>query len=262
MALSMRAAVIVLAVLSFSPDVQAVPTFTWEGNWNIALLSNCIAHSDPSHPDICTAFNGARAFGASATQDGQILNTTSDTGLAKSQWSAALGPNAGQTGVTFSRAFLLSGASEGWTVSLSGLLTGSAFAGGTNTADVTAAASILPSLNIMLHDHAVDPRTGPIGHPVSLAQLQTAMLADGSYTVSGSLLTGASGGNGVAGADFFGNVLNNGTTFGFAVNVSASPVPEPSTLLLLVTGLVGAAWGLQKKGVTVTPGLIVPQEKE
>ncbi len=62
------AAVIVLVVLGFSPDVQAVPSFSWIEPWNVTLLSNTNRFGTPL---------GERAFGASATHDGQILDVAS-----------------------------------------------------------------------------------------------------------------------------------------------------------------------------------------
>jgi hypothetical protein len=48
-----------------------------------------------------------------ATQDAQILGTTADTAVAKSQATGALSGSSGSTGVNFSRQFHLSGAPEG-----------------------------------------------------------------------------------------------------------------------------------------------------
>jgi hypothetical protein len=142
MARFVSGAFIALVVLGFSPDVHAVPSFTWTEPWNVTLLSNCL----PFNPTLCGSH--PRAFGASATQDGQILNTTADIAVAKSSWAAGNSPGTGSTGVMFSRQFVLSGAPEGWTVSLDGILNGALTAFGSNTARVTAEASITPALGI------------------------------------------------------------------------------------------------------------------
>lgn len=178
---------------------------------------------------------GHQAFGSSAT-NGQILDTTAETAVAKSQWSAATGFEGGSTGVTFSRQFLLSGAPEGWTVSLNGILNGSLFASGINSADLTAAASIAPSLGITFHEERPTSTGPPFFIPVNQSRLQTAVLPNGSYIVTGSLVTGAGGGNSVSasGAEF-------------SVTVTATPLAEPSALLLLATGLAGAVWRYRRR---------------
>lgn len=238
----MRAAFIVLAVLGFSPDVQAVPSFTWTEPWNVTLLSNCL----PFNPTTCGSH--PRAFGASATQDGQILNTTADTAVAKSSWAAGNFSGSGSTGVTFSRQFLLSGAPEGWTVSLSGILNGGITTFGSNSAGVVAGASIAPSLGITFDVQRPSFAEPPVFVLVNQSQLQTAVLPDGAYTVAGSLITRSGGGSGQS-ASFFFDSLAGRPGDGFRVSVTATPVPEPSSQLLLATGLMGAAWAYRKRAV-------------
>jgi hypothetical protein len=235
-----------LTMLGLSPDVQAVPSFTWEGPWNVTLLPNCFGFN----PNFCTPF-GTRAFGAAATsrsQDGQILDTTADTAVARSEWAAVLGPDSGSTGLNFSRQFLLSDAPEGWSVSLNAILNGSVFAGGSNSAFVTAAASITPSLSLTFQDSSPSFATAPpFGHAVNQSQVQTTILSDGMYTVTGSLVTTAAGGSGISSSDFFGFISSNPAA-GFQVSVTATALPEPSSILLLATGLAGAAWHCRKRG--------------
>lgn len=67
---------IIVMIAILTSNAHAVPSFTWEGPWNVTLQSNCVSHTDPQHPDVCTATVGARAFDASATQDRQILDTS------------------------------------------------------------------------------------------------------------------------------------------------------------------------------------------
>jgi hypothetical protein len=192
----------------------------------------------------------APAFGSSATQSGQILDTTSDTAVAK----AATETRTGDAGVRFSRQFELSGSPQGWNVSLSGQLNGSLGALGTSTgahASVLAQATISPSLGIDLSRQVgFTPPFQDVPYTVlSLSQTHTALLSDGVYTVTGLLRTQNGSQGGVAGSDFFGLFLPTPPQppFGFQVSVSASAVPEPSSVLLLATGLVGAAWAYRKR---------------
>lgn len=244
MALCMRAAVIVLVVLGFSPHAQAVPTFTWTEPWNVNLLSNCNV-TFPNFP-VCGVH--PRAFGTSATQDGQILDTAADIAVAKSSWSAGNVSGGGSTGLTFSRQFLLSGASEGWAVSLNGSLNGGIGAFGSNNASVTAGASIVPSLGITFDARRTAFQEPPVFIAVNQSQTQTAVLTDGLYTITGSLITRSGGGSGLSSSSFFDPIAGNPGD-GFRVSVSASPVPEPSSLALFATGLAAAAWAYRKRAI-------------
>ena len=107
-----QVALIVFVILCVSPNVHAVPTFTWTEPWSVTLF--------PNSPPFCQSCG--RAFGASATQDGQILNTTLDAAVAKSFVSSG-GPDdesGGSTGLSFSRHLMLTGSPSGWAVSLNG----------------------------------------------------------------------------------------------------------------------------------------------
>lgn len=235
----------VVVILGLSPNVHAVPTFTWQRPWEITLPSDCIRRAPG-----CTPV-GVRAFGASATQDGQILNTTADTALAKSARGSAFLADAGSTTINFSRPFMLSNAPQGWTVSINGLLNGSldAFPGSAG-ASVSAMASITPSISINFFEQ-IQGRTlpAPLTLAVSQSKGQTGALSDGLYTVSGSLTTGAAGGPANAGSNFFFASTPASPALGFQVSVIAIPVPEPSAVLLLATGLVGAMWAYRNKRV-------------
>lgn len=226
---------IMLAVLGLAPEARAVPSFTWIDPWNVTLLPNC------SIGGICGG--NPRAFGASATFDGQIVDTVSDTAVAKSAWRTSAGTfGSGSTGLTFSRHFLLSGSPQGWNVSLGGLLMGSVGAGGQfANASVTARAAISPGPSLLeWHEERVNSL--PEFATVNQAKDQTTALADGLYTVTGSLstLAGFSGCACVAFSNFFAGL--DAPVGSFQVNVAASPVPEPSSFLLLATGLFGVAW--------------------
>jgi hypothetical protein len=236
-------AFILLMVLGLSPSVHAVPSFTWTEPWNVTLLSNCIPSTIPFNP-ICGS--EPRAFGASATQDGQILDTTADIAVAKSKWWAGHSGGSGGTGLTFSRRFLLSGAAEGWTVSLSGSLNGGITAFGTNSASVRAGASITSSLGINFNAERTPLQEPPVFIVLNQSQLKTAELSDGLYTVAGSLITGSGGGSHLSSSTFFDSLAGT-PDGGFRVSVTATPVPEPSTLLLLATGLTGTAWIIKRR---------------
>ena len=233
---------IILAVLGFSANVHAVPALTWLDSWNVTLLPNCsIAGSCGGNP---------RAFGTSALFDGQILDTTSDIAVAKSAWASGAGSfSSGSTGLTFLRHFALSGSPQGWNVSLNGLLVGSIGAGGQfASAFVTAGAAISPGpTSLQWREERFNSLPGFTS--VNQAKGQTSILSDGLYTITGSLSTAAgfSGCPCIAFSDFFGAFPPGPSPFGFEIRVSASAVPEPSSLLLLTTGLTAAAWVYRKR---------------
>jgi hypothetical protein len=217
-----QVALIVFAILGFSPNVHAVPTFTWEGPWSVTLFP---------FPD---CFKCDRGFG----------DRTADTAVAKSQSSSGVSGSS-QAGVNFSREFLLSDAPQGWTASVNGTLIGSLNAfPGLSGATVSAMASITPSISINFSEEIFggDLRF-PVQRPVIESESQPGMLSDGLYTVSGSLVT-AAGGMAPSGAasDFLSN-----TSWGFQVSVTATPVPELSAILLLGTGLVGFVWAYRRQ---------------
>jgi hypothetical protein len=186
----------------------------------------------------------APAFGSSATQSGQILDTTSDTAVAK----AATETRTGDAGVTFSRQFELSGSPQGWNVSLSGQLNGSLGALGMSTgahASVSATAAISPFIGLDLSQQVGFP-AGDSSSELRLSQTHTGFLSDGVYRVTGLLRTVSGALGGVASSDFFAVSTTNPQP-GFQVSVSAGAVPEPSTVLLLATGLIGLAWAYRKR---------------
>jgi hypothetical protein len=122
-------------------------------------------------------------------------------------------------------------------VSLSAHLTGSTFAAGSNTARVVAEASIDPSIGLSFNIPISSLGSRSVfRQEVNESQLRTANLVDGSYTVGGRLFIGAGPGTGFSEADFFGSATRNAGA-GFQVSLTATPLPEPSSLLLFATGL-------------------------
>ena len=219
-------------------DADAVPSFTWEGPWNVTLLPTF------NHDPTGISSRDARAFGASATMDGQIFDTTADIATARS----TAGSN-GNTGVMFSRQISLSGSPQGWNVSLGGLLNGFLGAGGLATATVMATAGISPFLGVEFNRHVDFSGSNFQSFSLlNLAETHTAFVSDGLYVVSGSLVTittpASPSGGGTS--DFFFSHPQQAPVPGFQVSVSVSPIPEPSTLLLLATGLAGLKCGYRK----------------
>ena len=83
---------IMLLVVALSREVQAVPDFGWGLPWSVTL-------QDHRACPICSPLFERRAFGASATQDGQILDTTADTAMAKAAAMPVGIPAAGEAGL-------------------------------------------------------------------------------------------------------------------------------------------------------------------
>jgi hypothetical protein len=220
-------------------QAHATSSFIWTEPWQVTLLPKTCGGPQP----FCDNLVG-RAFGSSATVDGQIRDVSADVAVAKSQWGAGTGQTSGGTGLTFSRTFQLSNAPQGWTVGLSGALNGSLEASNQlpglpqvlSSVEAEAAISTSP-LHLTWSETDVGASTGPpTVNPIAISQLQgqTALFSDGTYTLTGRLFTTAGGVQAIALSDFF--------TTGLQVSVTATAVPEPSTYLLLGSGIAWFAW--------------------
>jgi hypothetical protein len=74
----------------------------------------------------------------------------------------------------------------------------------------------------------------------------------GNITVGTFLGLGASAKGNVAGVNFDGSIGAGSGSFNFTVPSSNSPVPEPGTLSLMATGLLGAASAVRRKFATAS----------
>jgi hypothetical protein len=147
----------------------------------------------------------------------------------------------GTTGVTFSRQFLLSGAPQGWLISLTGVLDGQLFVAQGPNGDAIGRVSANAQIGSFVVVNFLEGR-GPaaIGSvtrdDIHLSDTKIGALLDGMYTVTGSVrTTGASPGGGFGGANFFD--ARPGSGFQVSVLASPSPLPEPSGSVLLGTGV-------------------------
>lgn len=231
---------------STTTSVYADPFFAWDSPWAVTLLPDC-----PPGPEITSVDCFApplRAFGTGSLSNG-ISETTADRAFAQASSSSFGRFTSGSEAVLFTRSFTLSGSPDGWQVALNGELNGDLSAGGLgNSAFVRAEASITPILSIAFNDSVRGTADLAIDRRFIHQSLDSSgHFADGSYEVEGALTTGAGTTSvppGPASA-FFGQTLPGGSPgYGFAVALTASPIPEPSTFFLLSSGLalVAGRW--------------------
>ena len=214
-------AFIVLVLLGLSPNVHAVPTFTWERPWAVTLNPMCANSQDFA----CLRSGGEKWFGKTSVPgvglDGVIVNTNADQAIAGTSAFSSVSGFGVHASVTFSRPFTLSDGGI-WDISLFGHVDGHAdFPPYTLTASAA-----IGSLTVTL-DSTKDVLC--CGGSLFQGVRAEGQLPDGSYLVTGQL-------SGIGGGGPFDRPAGFDVTW--TVGLSATPVPEPATLTLLALGLL------------------------
>ena len=216
------------------PAFTAAAVIDWQVPWNVQLDQN----------NVTGAGDKRRAFGASATLDGQIVDLDADIAVARAD-AFVLAANSFAAGkVEFERPFRLDGAPQGWRVILQAVLSGSLF--------VVTDPGMLAETNLFGRARIVYNNGNATGLSADVTATRqafgmttfaldlfrdAAVLDDGIYTIKGSLEANALGGLPpdpqppvVAQSLFF-----NG---GWEVSILVRPAPEPPTALLVGLGLL------------------------
>jgi hypothetical protein len=217
------------ATLLWLPSLAAaVPIATWLEPWVVT-----------PRPITVSGDASANAFFGELGAAGDELPDTGARAFsrARADSSSLFGASA-STGVIFGRDFKLSGSPDGWRVDLTGRLIGELVAAFNTSpsANVRALATITggPTLNWGTLT-ATPNRVREVDVPLAGSAFKT----DGTYRALGELTTFTSiqaagfGTNGQTSAEF------TAPGRGLFVDVDATPVPEPSTILLLGSGLAG-----------------------
>jgi len=226
-----------LAVWLPASPAYAVPV-TWTGEWSIAQRISTII-----------GVGGAEsAFGASATQDGDIKDLTADLGVAKAAANAQSDIDQDSTGnalVEFVRPFTLPASSKHWSVRLFGALSGKMTVRTTDE-DITASAFIDAVARVLdnqgdtvfeigdplstWHDALIRSpiaNQGPAEKALLEALEETRDLTAGQYFLYGRIeaLTGATKSPpGIADStsQFFNSLV---------IGITVTPLAEPPTIL-------------------------------
>jgi hypothetical protein len=227
-------ALVAVMIFSLGSLASAGSSFSWTSPWVVNIDPHCTGNLFP-FPDQCL---GSRGFGDAAPPE-SIRGTEDEHAVAWMQSGGRVRGTLLVGTINFSREFTLRGASN---VALDGLLSGetrlfnpqSARSMVTVTADIVSIGNATPLLSVNYGDivqntsgHRIDSIDK--GYQVSLTS--GAVLSDGQYRITGQL-TGfhiTTWGLGEIGfADYR-----------WTVGAVATPLPEPSTWLLLLCGVIG-----------------------
>ena len=236
--------IFVLAIGAFLPHVvSADSNLTWASPWVVTITPNCTDYSFPFR-DECL---GSRGFGENAFPE-TVRGTEDEQAVA---WMNSGGRVRGTLlvgAIDFYRDFILRGPGTEWDVTLNGLLTGgttlfnprpqSEYSFGANssvsvTADITSIANGTRWLPLSYSNTVRNTSGHPIdriekGYDLPLST--NGILPGGNYRISGQLR--GSHVTSYAAGEW------GGASYQWTVSAAATPIPEPSTWLVLATGFV------------------------
>ena len=212
----------------------------WLAPWTVQLDQNMVDGAGARQ----------RAFGVSATIDGQIVDLDADIALARTEALVLAADSLAVARVDFERPFSLAGSPNGWTLSLLGLLSGSLA--------IATDPGALSEVSIFGRAHVFDDKGNLVGPSIAVtedrklvgvtpfalfAATDSVFLENGNYLIKGRLTANAVS---LAAAAPIPPVLAQSLFFngGWEVSLDAREAPEPSTLLLVLAA--GAATALRR----------------